>query len=318
MKVLKFGGTSVGSNDSIKLVGDILAQYHGLGTQVIAVISAQKGVTNLLQDIGEWAVAGDVDQVIQGIVTIQDRHFDTVKALLPVKDQSHVLAHIKRMINELEEVIHGVTLLKELSPRSKDLILSFGERLSAYTIHNYLKHLGLPSICVDSRELIQTDAQFGSASVNFKMSNKKIADYFKDLQGLPVVTGFIAANGLGQTTTLGRGGSDYTAAILAAALDASEIEIWTDVDGVMTADPNIVDRAFSLKALSYVEAMELTHFGAKVIYPPTLQPAFAKNIPLKIRNTFNTTFEGTLISKDARTPDMPIKGNKFNSICSNG
>jgi len=175
MKVLKFGGTSVGSNDSIKLVGDILAQYHGLGTQVIAVVSAQEGVTNLLQDIGEWAVAGDVDQVNQGIVTVQDRHFDTVKALLPVKDQSHVLAHVKRMINELEEVIHGVTLLKELSPRSKDLILSFGERLSAYTIHNYLKRLGLPSICVDSRELIQTDAQFGSASVNFKISNKKIA-----------------------------------------------------------------------------------------------------------------------------------------------
>ncbi len=308
MKVLKFGGTSVGSNDSIKLVGDILSQYHSLGTPLIVVVSAQMGVTNLLQDIGESAVTGDVDQVNQGIITIQDRHFNTVKELLPVKDQSQVLAHIKRMINELEEVIHGVALLKELSTRSKDLILSFGERLSAFTIHNYLKHLGLPSICVDSRDLIQTDAQFGSASVNFKMSNKKIADYFKDRQGMPVVTGFIAANNLGQTTTLGRGGSDYTAAILAAALDASEIEIWTDVDGVMTADPNIVARAFSLTALSYVEAMELTHFGAKVIYPPTLQPAFAKNIPLKIRNTFNTNFEGTLISKEAHTPDMPIKG----------
>ncbi len=308
MKVLKFGGTSVGSTDSIKQVGNILKQYHDSKVSVIVVVSAQKGITNLLQDIGSWAVEGDVDQVNQGVVTIQDRHFQTVKELLPIKDQSQVLAHIKRVINELEEVIHGVTLLKELSARSKDLVLSFGERLSAYTIHNYLKHLGLPSIYVDSRELIQTDAQFGAASVNFKKSNENIVQYFDDRQGLPVVTGFIAANDLGQTTTLGRGGSDYTAAILAAALDASEIEIWTDVDGVMTADPNLVSRAFSLPALSYVEAMELTHFGAKVIYPPTLQPAFAKNIPLKIRNTFNTSFEGTVISKEAHTPDMPIKG----------
>ena len=308
MKVLKFGGTSVGSTDSIQQVGNILEQYHDSQVSVMVVVSAQKGITNLLQDIGEWAIEGDVDQVNKGIFTIQSRHFQTVKELLPVKDQSQVLAHLKRMINELEEVIHGVTLLKELSPRSKDLILSFGERLSAYTIHNYLIQLGLTSICVDSRELIQTDAQFGSASVNFKISNKNIVDYFTDRRDLPVVTGFIAANDLGQTTTLGRGGSDYTAAILAAALDAEELEIWTDVDGVMTADPNIVTRAFSLPALSYVEAMELTHFGAKVIYPPTLQPVFAKSIPLKIRNTFNSTFEGTIISKEAHTPEMPIKG----------
>ena len=137
----------------------------------------------------------------------------------------------------------------------------------------------------------------------------------RKIDGLPVVTGFIASNDSGQTTTLGRGGSDYTAAILAAALDAEEIEIWTDVDGVMTADPSLVSRAFSLPALSYVEAMELTHFGAKVIYPPTLQPAFAKNIPLKIRNTFNPDFKGTVISKEAKAPDMPIKGHKFNPLC---
>ena len=167
MKVLKFGGTSVGSTDSIQKVGNILEQYHDSQVSVMVVVSAQKGITNLLQDIGEWAIEGHVDQVNKSIFTIQSRHFQTVKELLPVKDQSQVLAHLKRMINELEEVIHGVTLLKELSPRSKDLILSFGERLSAYTIHNYLIQLGLPSICVDSRELIQTDAQFGSASVKF-------------------------------------------------------------------------------------------------------------------------------------------------------
>jgi aspartokinase/homoserine dehydrogenase 1 len=308
MKVLKFGGSSVGSADSIRQVGDILQQYHQNGESIVVVVSAQKGITNLLLAIGEAAIEGNTEAVNKGILTVQDRHFSVVKELLPIRDQSQVLAHTKRLINELEEVVHGVTLLKELTPRSKDLILSFGERLSAYSIHNYLKQLKLPSTYVDSRELIQTDDQFGAASVNFKITNQKVVDYFYGNEALPVVTGFIAANESGQTTTLGRGGSDYTASILAAALSADEIEIWTDVDGVMTADPNIVARAFSLPALSYVEAMELTHFGAKVIYPPTLQPAFARNIPLRIRNTFNTDFEGTTISKEAQTPDMPIKG----------
>jgi len=308
MKVLKFGGTSVGSTDSIKLVGGILGQYYHSNEPLIVVVSAMKGVTNDLLDIGKWAIGGDLDQVNQGILNIQNSHFKVVKDLLPIKAQSKVLAHTKRLINDLEEIIHSVTLLKELSPRSKDLILSFGERLSAYIIYNYLVQLGMPAEWVDSRELIRTDDQFGSASVNFETTNELIAAYFKNRKGVPVVTGFIAANDSGQTTTLGRGGSDYTAAILAAALGADEIEIWTDVDGVMTADPNIVSRAFSLPALSYVEAMELTHFGAKVIYPPTLQPAFARNIPLRILNTFNADFEGTIISREAQTPDMPIKG----------
>ncbi len=308
MKVLKFGGTSVGSTESIKLVGEILQRYHGEGQLVIVVVSAMKGITNLLLDIGQQAVSGDIEAVNQGILEIQNTHFKVVKELLPIKAQSKVLAHIKRLMNELEEILHGVALLKELSPRSKDLILSFGERLSAYTIHNYIRELGIASDWVDSRTLIKTDDQFGSAAVNFETTNKQVAESLSDLTGIPVVTGFIASNDAGQTTTLGRGGSDYTAAILAAALQADEIEIWTDVDGVMTADPNIVSRAFSLPALSYIEAMELTHFGAKVIYPPTLQPAFARNIPLRIRNTFNTEFPGTTISKEAQAPDMPIKG----------
>ncbi len=308
MKVLKFGGTSVGSADSIKLVGNILLDYHSSGEEVMVVVSAMKGITNLLIDIGKWAIEGDTVKVNNAILELQSRHFDTIKQLLPIKDQSQVLAHTKRLVNELEEIIHGVTLLKELSPRSNDLILSFGERFSAYIISSYLRNLGVTSDWVDSRNLIRTDDQFGSASVDFEISNHSIAEYFKDSVGIPVITGFIASNDQGQTTTLGRGGSDYTAAIVAAALEAQEIEIWTDVDGVMTADPNIVSRAFSLPALSYVEAMELTHFGAKVIYPPTLQPAFAKNIPLRIKNTFNTDFEGTIISREAHTPDMPIKG----------
>jgi aspartokinase/homoserine dehydrogenase 1 len=308
MKVLKFGGTSVGSTDSIKLVGEILQQYDRSAVPVIVVVSAMKGVTNALLEIGDSAINGDIEQVNRSILDIQNRHFSVVKELLPVKAQSKILAHIKRLINELEEIIHGITLLKELSPRSKDLILSFGERLSAYVIYQYLLQLGISSQWVDSRDLIRTDDKFGAASVNFSTTNQKIVDFFTGFEGIPVVTGFIAANDSGQTTTLGRGGSDYTAAILAGAVEADEIEIWTDVDGVMTADPNMVSRAFSLPALSYVEAMELTHFGAKVIYPPTLQPAFAKNIPLRIRNTFNQDFEGTTISKKANSPEMPIKG----------
>ena len=316
MKVLKFGGTSVGSPDSIKRVGKILKQYHESGEHVLVVVSAQKGITNLLVDIGEAAINGEVEQVDRAILDIQNRHFNTIKELLPVKDQSQVLAHVKRLINELEEVIHGVTLLKELSPRSRDLILSFGERLSAYSICNYLKTLDLPSEYVDSRNFILTDDQFGSAAVNFRVTSERINQYFEGNKRLPVITGFIASNDSGQTTTLGRGGSDYTAAILASALQAGEIEIWTDVDGVMTADPNIVSRAFSLPALSYVEAMELTHFGAKVIYPPTLQPAFAKNIPLRIRNTFNPDFTGTIISKEPNNSDMPIKGiSSIRDVC---
>ena len=308
MKVLKFGGTSVGSAESIQQVGVILKDYHQSNTPVVCVVSALKGVTNSLQELGDFAVSGEEAKVKEILEHIQVHHFGIVKALIPLKDQSHILAHIKRLLNELEEVLHGIGLLRELSLRSQDMLFSFGERLSAYIIHEYFKQLQLPAFYLDAREIILTDDQFGGALVNFEITNQKIQEYFDKNQGLAVVTGFIATSGSGQTTTLGRGGSDYTAAIIGSALDVEEIEIWTDVDGVMTADPNIVSRAFSLPELSYVEAMELTHFGAKVIYPPTLQPAFSKNIPLRIRNTFNTSFPGTLISKEAHTPDMPIKG----------
>ncbi len=308
MKVLKFGGTSVGSIESIQQIGSILQDYQQQTVSVVVVVSAVKGVTNRLQELGDWAVSGEDSKVQEGLENLQRRHFDLVKALIPLKDQSHILAHIKRLLNELEEVLQGVTLLKELSLRSQDILFSFGERLSAYLLHEYLRQLDLPAFYVDARQIILTDDHFGGATVDFNKTNDLIQNYFGKNQGLAVVTGFIAANGAGQTTTLGRGGSDYTAAIIGSALDAKEIEIWTDVDGVMTADPNIVSRAFSLAELSYVEAMELTHFGAKVIYPPTLQPAFSKSIPLRIRNTFNTDFPGTLISKEASSPEMPIKG----------
>lgn len=307
MKILKFGGTSVGTADSIRKVAEIILNYNREGERVTVVVSAQSGVTNLLTLAGDKASNGDegYEDILK---EIEVRHFDVAKGLIPIKGQSNIFAHIKLLLNELEDVLHGVFLLRELSLRTRDLIMSFGERLSAYIIHEYLKQSGLNAAYLDARKIIITDDNFGAAKINFEVTNNRIIEYFRTHEALHVVTGFISANKKGQITTLGRGGSDYTAAVIGAALEVDEIEIWTDVDGMMTADPKKVKRAFSLSSISYVEAMELTHFGAKIIYPPTLQPAFNKNIPLRIRNTFNLDFEGTLITKEANNKDMPIKG----------
>ncbi len=307
MKILKFGGTSVGTADSIRRVADIVFDYQRKGEKVAVVVSAQSGITNLLTLAGAKASEGNLEY--ENIFKeIEGRHFDVVKQLITVNGQSNTFAHVKLLLNELEDVLHGVFLLKELSLRTRDLIMSFGERLSAYIIHEFFKQAGLDAAYLDAREIIITDDNYGAAKINFEATNKRIVAYFQERKELQVVTGFISANEKGQITTLGRGGSDYTAAVLGAALEVDEIEIWTDVDGMMTADPRKVKRAFSLSTISYVEAMELTHFGAKIIYPPTLQPAFNKNIPIRVRNTFNLDFEGTLITKEANNKEMPIKG----------
>ena len=307
MKILKFGGTSVGTADSIRLVADIVFDYERKGEKVAVVVSAQSGITNLLTSAGTKASEGNIEYE-DIFKEIEGRHFTVVKQLITVNGQSNTFAHVKLLLNELEDVLHGVFLLKELSLRTRDLIMSFGERLSAFIIHEFFKQAGLDAAYLDAREVIITDDNYGAAKINFDATNKKITEYFNSHKELQVVTGFISANEKGQITTLGRGGSDYTAAVLGAALEVDEIEIWTDVDGMMTADPRKVKRAFSLPAISYVEAMELTHFGAKIIYPPTLQPAFNKNIPIRVRNTFNLDFEGTLITKEANNKEMPIKG----------
>ena len=307
MKILKFGGTSVGTAESIRKVADIISKYEHNGIRTAVVVSAQSGITNLLMLAGDQAAAGD-ETYTETLAQIENRHFEVIKALISVKGQSSLFGHVKLLLNELEDVLHGVFLLREESLRTKDLIMSFGERLSAYIIKDFITQSGIPAAYLDARKIIVTDDNFGAAKINFETTNKKIVDYFKEHPELQIVTGFISSNNKNQITTLGRGGSDYTAAVLGAALDAEEIEIWTDVDGMMTADPKKVKRAFSLSSLSYVEAMELTHFGAKIIYPPTLQPAFNKNIPLRIKNTFNPEFEGTVIKREANNKEMPIKG----------
>lgn len=307
MKILKFGGTSVGTAQSIMQVAEIIKDYYDQNVRISLVVSAFSGITNHLIEVGKIAAQSD-EHYKRIFQQIEDKHFSIIRELITVKNQSHVFAKVKFLLNELDDLLHGVYLLKELSPRTQDLVQSFGERMSAYIISEILKQRGLPADYLDARKVVRTDSAFGRAKVNFKETNTNIDNYFKHTDHIQVITGFIGSTDQDETTTLGRGGSDYTASIFAAALDADEVEIWTDVDGVMTADPKAVKSAFSLSSISYSEAMEMSHFGAKVIYPPTLQPVFGSNIPIRIKNTFNRTFPGTLISKTSQTLDFPVKG----------
>ncbi len=307
MKVLKFGGTSVGSSDSIKKVIEIVADYNAQNIHVAIVSSAMSGITNKLMLAGQKASEND-ESYLDFLKEIEELHFSTIKDLLRVKNQSHVLATVKMMLNELEDLMHGVFLLKELSLRTTDLLLSFGERLSCYIINSYAKQQGLDTELLDARLLVKTDNRFGKGRVQMDVTVHNIQEYFKAHTQIQVITGFISSTDKNETTTLGRGGSDYTASIFGAALDAEEIEIWTDVDGVLTTDPRHVKKAFSLSEMTYEEAMEMSHFGANVIYPPTLQPAFQKKIPLRIRNTFNRDFSGTLIKSVADSGNYLVRG----------
>jgi len=308
MKVMKFGGSSVGTAESIRKVVKIIVSAANEEHQQIAVVSsAMKGITDMLTELAKSASENSED-FRSILVKIEAKHFDAVKSLMHIKNQSSVLAELKKMINELEDLIHGVYLLKELSLRTMDLVLSFGERLSCTLISHYAIQEGLNTSFVDARTLIRTDARFGRGRVDKKVSNENITAYFEANDHIPVITGFIASTDKGVTTTLGRGGSDYTAALIGAALKADVIEIWTDVDGVMTSDPRQVKSAFSLSEMTYEEAMEMSHFGTKVIYPPTLQPAFHERIPLVIKNTFNPEFHGTVVHSKAGEGDYMVTG----------
>jgi aspartokinase/homoserine dehydrogenase 1 len=307
MKVLKFGGSSVGSPGNIKLVSQIIGDYIQADEKIAVVTSAMMGVTNDLVNVGTMAAADD-ENYKELANQIINRHIEAIKSLIHIKSQSSIIAQLKFLTNNLEDLLHGVYLLKELSPRTLDLVLSFGERFASMIIAAYMNQQGIPTEWLDMRQLIKTNDNFGNAKVIEKSSFDNIRRYFEIHQKLQIATGFIGSTLKGETTTLGRGGSDYTAALIGSALDAGEIEIWTDVDGVMTTDPKKVKNAFPQPSLSYIEAMEMSHFGAKVIYPPTLQPAFSKKIPLRIKNTFNTAFEGTLISESTVNKDYLIKG----------
>ncbi len=304
MKVLKFGGSSVATPERIQAVVDIVKPY--LSTDVAIVFSAFGGVTDQLIQVSKLALEGNADYKII-LEQLQKRHLEVVRQLISVHKQSSILAQVKITINELEDVLHGVFLVKERTPRTLDYVMSFGERLSAYIIAAVMKDRGLSVSYLDARTVIRTDNQFGHARVDFEKTNKLIADHFKHHTEVQIVTGFIATAESGETTTLGRSGSDYTAAIFAGALNATDLEIWTDVDGMMTADPRLVKKAFTVPQMSYEEAMELSHFGAKVIFPATMQPAMVNKIPIWIKNTFNPTFKGTVIHAES-TNGKIIKG----------
>ena len=307
MKILKFGGTSVGSVQSIQTLLNIVRGEVENGEKPVVVLSAMSGVTNLLVSMAEGAANG-VDFTAP-LAELEKRHFDVVKSLLTVQNQNPAFTRLKIFFNNLEDLLQGILTLRELTPKTRDQVLSFGERCSTLMICKIAAQHFPESHCVDASELIKTDSSFGQAKVNMELTELLIRGFQQEHSDKVLfVTGFIAANEAGQLTTLGRGGSDYTAAIFGSALNAQEIQIWTDVNGMMTADPRMVKKAFSLPELTYTEAMELSYFGAKVIYPPTMIPAFLKKIPIVIKNTFEPEFEGTVIRHDCKPSNLPIKG----------
>lgn len=307
MKVLKFGGTSVGSANNINQVISIL-ENESKTDQVICVVSAVGGVTDKLLSAGRLAQLKNEDykEVFSGIQRI---HLKLIESLIPKKNKE-IINHTEAKLQELKDLLDGLFLINELSPKTSDKLVSFGELLSSYILTETLKSRGIYAEGKNAQELIVTNSNFTKAEVLYKDTNSLIKTYFKSAnQDITVVPGFVSKSNLGEITTLGRGGSDFTAAIIAAALKVKQLEIWTDVSGMYTANPKLVKQSFPIKQLSYQEAMELSHFGAKVLYPPTVQPALDLNIPIHIKNTLKPDEHGTIISsKTESTGNTPVKG----------
>ena len=315
MQVLKFGGTSVANAENISKVIEIVKKAVTKDSTIV-VVSALGGVTDLLLNAASMAAEGN-EGYIDKINLIEQRHKECVAALISENAQPALLKLIASACAEISNLCDGLFMLGELTPRSKDRIASYGEKLSSQIIASAFNDKSIPATWKDSRELIVTNSSFGSAAVDFEKTDLNIRNYISaNAQQLFVVPGFIAADASGKTTTLGRGGSDYTAAIFAAALTVSNLEIWTDVSGMMTADPRLSSNAKIIPHISYHEAMELSHFGAKVIYPPTIQPVMNKNIPVWIKNTFAPEDYGTVISDEFAANDKNSIDNIVRGISS--
>ncbi|MBR3625015.1 MAG: bifunctional aspartate kinase/homoserine dehydrogenase I [Bacteroidaceae bacterium] len=301
MKVMKFGGSSVGTPDSIKKVKRIVEQA---GDDVIVVVSALGGVTDKLLSISKTAAQGDASYKA-ALSDICLKHTLMVEQVIPQSSAREQLQiKVQAMLSELQNIFQGIYLIKDLSPKTSNTIVSYGERLSS-------------TICAelcgaqwfDSREFIKTEKKQGKNFLDTELTNNLVKDTFSPLPRLSLVPGFISTDrDSGEVTNLGRGGSDYTAAIIAAALDADSLEIWTDVDGFMTADPRVISTAYTIGELTYTEATELCNFGAKVVYPPTIYPVCHKNIPILIKNTFNPEGQGTVIREGKSGSEKAIKG----------
>ncbi|GET28073.1 bifunctional aspartate kinase/homoserine dehydrogenase I [Prolixibacter sp. SD074] len=299
MKILKFGGTSVGSHENVRRIDEIV---KGQNTPVIVVVSALSGITDTLLLTARTTAEGG--EFTTGLSAIRTRHEEMAGQLFAGGQLNGVTAQLHPYFEELEKIFQGVSLIYELTPKTLDKIVGFGERMSSLLISEFLK-----AELIDSAAVIKTDENFGRAYVDLDKTYQLIAERCSNLKGVAVAPGFISSSSNGVMTTLGRGGSDYTAALFAAALDAEKLEIWTDVDGFMTADPRVISKAYPIPSLTYSEAMELSHFGAKVIYPPTILPVYKKGIPVQIKNTMAPNAEGTLIGlEETNWKDRPIKG----------
>ena len=302
MKVLKFGGTSVGSVESILNVKKIVEAEK---EPVIVVVSALGGITDRLIRTSQLAVAGDLSYQAE-FEEMADRHHRMIETVIPAgQKRDKLLEVVGALLDELKSIYQGVYLIRDLSPKTSAAIVSYGERLSSHIAAALVKD----AVWFDSRAFIKTEIKGGRQLLASELTNRLVREAFAELPQVSLVPGFISTDAeSGEVTNLGRGGSDYTAAIIAAALDARILEIWTDVDGFMTADPKVISAAYTINELSYVEAMELCNFGAKVVYPPTIYPVCMKNIPILVKNTFNPEGRGTIIRQEVTADQKPIKG----------
>lgn len=307
---MKFGGTSVGTVDSLSNVKRIVEETPG---RKVVVVSALSGITDLLISTARLAVADDISY-LESYARIVERHLAVINGVVPAAKRESTESVVRMMLDELSNIYKGVLLLRDLSPRALNMIVSYGERLSSIIVANTIKG----ATHFDSRAFIRTKRLANGADVlDSELTNRLIVENLNAYGWeTAVVGGFIASDTGGEVTNLGRGGSDYTASVMAAALDAGSLEIWTDVDGFMTADPKVIDNAYVIDELTFTEAMELCNFGAKVIYPPTIYPVYHKNIPILVKNTFNPEARGTRISSTAHHGGKPIKGiSSINDTC---
>lgn len=305
MTVMKFGGSSLADPARIRRVADIGVSRDDV---LAVVLSAMKGVTDTLLEAADRAEKGD-RSYREILDELRNRHRQAAEELVddPAR-RTAVATEVENLLDELGDILHGVELVRECSPRTRDLVSGFGERLSCRIVAAHITDRGVPALPLDARDFIRTDDAHGRAAVDFHVTGEKTRACFAGLEGLAVVTGFIASTEDGVATTLGRNGSDYTASILAAALGATSVEIWTDVDGVLTADPRVVPEAWVIEEISFQEAMELSYFGAEVIHPYTLVPVIEKGIPVRIKNTLNPDAPGTIISGETKPKKRPITG----------
>ncbi|NRB59090.1 MAG: bifunctional aspartate kinase/homoserine dehydrogenase I [Winogradskyella sp.] len=312
MKVLKFGGTSVGSTENINKVISILQQQAEV-SNIAVVVSAVGGITDKLLEAANLACAKD-EAYITKYNKIWSKHNKIIEGLFEgsglKKQEDNLHDFITEKLDELKNLLDGIYLINELSPKTKDKLLSFGETLSSTIIILTLKSRNIDAVLKNSQELIVTDLNYNNAIVDFKATDKNISAFFEsNFNKIVLLPGFVSKAHNGEITTLGRGGSDYTAAIIAAALDAKELQIWTDVSGMFTTNPKLVKQAAPITKLSYQEAVELSHFGAKVLYPPTVMPVLKKNIPIVIKNTMEPEAIGTTITEDDQlNGGSPVRG----------